>query len=96
MSEFQTHQPHVLREHLEEWCGGTIPPTIVTVDRNKELADVKVFDDERYVHQGVVGTPVDSVELLHAREKPIDHKIIRKYACNALASVAAHSKNDKS
>ena len=92
MSEFKTHQPHVLRPHLNEWCGGTNPPTIVTVDTQKESAMVDIFEDEKFVHDGILGKPESSLEVLHDRDRPITHDTISLYACNALASFTADAK----
>lgn len=76
---------------MNEWCGGTVPPTIVTVNIEQSEARVDVYDDERYVHEGVIGQPVYSSQLLHKPELPISPDLIRRYAANCIASFVAEN-----
>ena len=86
MSEFNVREPSVLRPHLNEWAGGTKPPTIVTVDPVTEIARVDIYDNEKFVYGGEVGQPIHFEEILHSRDKAIDHDTITKYAGTAIAA----------
>jgi hypothetical protein len=84
------HQPHILRPHLDEWCGGTVPPTIVTGFSSELEARVDVYDESTDIHDGMIHAPeaterfmmfsdqldTDRVRLLS--EKALNHLIIKE------------------
>lgn len=85
MSTFETHQPHALRPHLGEWCGGTEPPTIVAVKFGELESQVAIFEDDSAVHDGVLTTPVYTERYMHLERPPVQIEDVRRYAANAIA-----------
>ncbi len=79
-----THQAHILRPHLEEWCGGTEPPTIVTVNRDEAELDVWVYSSGSDIHGGEALTAERRVQFLIPPKLEIEPGVIGKYACRAL------------
>lgn len=59
-----THQAHILRPRLEEWCGGTEPPTIVTVHSKIGEVAVAVLEAGTNPHGGQVHVPVKIEQFL--------------------------------
>lgn len=84
MSEFETHQPHVLRAHRGEWCGGTEPPTIVAVKFGELESEVAIFQNEAAVHDGIVATPEYTQRYMHLGSPPVSIDDIARYAGNAI------------
>ena len=91
MSEFQTHQPHILRPHMDEWCGGTEPPTIVSLDDSALETTVAIYENEADVHEGLITQPIDSVRYLHLSATKPNHDSVAKYAASALRH---HTRNN--
>ena len=63
MSADRCNNPHVLREYLDEWCGGTEPPTIVTGYADDLEAAVDIFGSDTDIHDGFMHAPERTVRF---------------------------------
>ena len=84
---YERHQPHMLRAHLNEWCGGTEPPTIVTEDVQKGLLAVDIFEVGDNIHTGEILQPAHEVKIAVWPDKELSIPQIGNFACQAIAKV---------
>ncbi len=80
------HQPHMLRAQLNEWCGGTEPPTIVTEDPQEGLLKIDIYHEGDNLHVGQILKPTALVEFAVPPNVRLSIPQIGDYAYRAIAS----------
>lgn len=78
--------PHILRSHVGvdgEWCGETMPPTMVKQDAAGEVR-VDIFGAGVDLHDGYIHQPDSDERFL--TEEPLTPDSVAKYALRALSA----------
>lgn len=81
------HQPHMLRAHMKEWCGGTEPPTMVVEYPANGMLEVEVYPVGADIHAGQLLRPTTRLEFLVPAGERLGVAQVGEYACRALQSL---------
>lgn len=81
------HQAHILRPHEHEWCGGTEPPTIVTINEADGELAVDIFAHGSNLHVGEILQPVATKRFLTEPYDQFGPLEVSDYAIRALRTI---------
>lgn len=84
----RTHRAHSLRIHRHEYCGGTEPPTLVTLNPREGEARVDIFAPNTSLHSGNIHDPVRTEQFLIPEGQELGLIEIGELAYSALAAQA--------
>lgn len=84
----RTHRAHSLRMHRHEYCGGTEPPTLVTIDPKAGEARVDIFAPKTSLHSGNIHDPLKTEQFLIPEGREPGLIEIGELAFSALAAQA--------